>query len=229
MIEYKPAKLPWATRRKAVDDVISEIGNMTETKGVVKNDAAKTIEHMLGPKAAKMFGATLADLKANPQQYSAVFKDKGLRMKALSMISEKARVTDFPTTGVEVFDEFSQYMEYCECFYLAPSLGMFAVWCGTSLADFEKRIKQYKMSRPDASEALTIAKEVIRGFIESKAVDGDIPPAVYLHQNKAYFDAIETTAVKHETITDSHVRDADQIAEVIDLIPDAIKHAVQDV
>lgn len=222
-IKYEPLKCSAPTARKRRDEVVGEIGNLQETDGMVRNEAAKKIEHLLGPKAAKMFGDTLEDLRANPQQFSMVFKDKGLRLRALSAIGEKARVTDFPTTDVEVYSEFSQYMEYCETFCIPPSLGMFAVWCGSSIADFEKKLEANKLRRPEVANALSVCKELIRDFIESKAMDGDIAPAVYLHQNKAYFNAVETTAVRHETTVDQHVRDQEQIGEIIDLIPDEIK------
>ena len=223
MIKYEPARMNGQAKKRAKDEVVSAIGNSTETDGLVRNDAAKTIKHLLGEKAAKMFGDTLEDLRANPQQFSMVFKDKGLRMKALSAISEKARVTDFPTEAAIVYDEFSQYMEYCETFFIPPSLGMFAVWCGTNIDDFNKHMKAYRTSRPDVASALEVCKETLRGFLESKAVDGDIAPAVYLHQNKAYFDAVETSTVRHESVSDQHVRDSAAIAEVIDLIPEEIK------
>lgn len=226
MIDYKPAKMHGNSRKKAIDEVVSTVGNTQETDGMVRNTAARSIEHLLGKKAALMFGDTLEDLRANPQQFSLVFKDKGLRMAALKAMTEKARVTDFPTDELTVYDEFSQYMEYCETFFIPPSLGMFAVWCGANLDDFNKHLKAYKTSRPECASALEVCKETIRGFLESKAVDGDIAPAVYLHQNKAYYDAVETSAVRHETVSDQHVRDSSQIAEVIDLIPDEIRRKV---
>lgn len=226
VIEYQEAKMKGTAAKKARDDVVSEVGSVAETDGLVKNDAAKKIEHLLGHKAALMFGDTLEDLRANPQQFSLVFKDKGLRLNAIKAMSEKARVTDFPTDAIGVYDEFAQYMEYCETFFIPPSLGMFAVWLGTSLEDYNRHLAAYKTRRPDAAAALTVCKETIRGFLETKAIDGDIAPAVYLHQNKAYFDAVETTAVRHETMSDQHVRDSEQIAEVIDLIPEEIKRKV---
>lgn len=223
MIKYEPVRMSGPTKKRAKDEVVSAIGNSTETDGLVRNDAAKTVKHLLGEKAARMFGDTLEDLRANPQQFSMVFKDKGLRMKALGAISEKARVTDFPTEAATVYEEFAQYMEYCETFFIPPSLGMFAVWCGTNIDDFNKHMKAYRTSRPDVASALEVCKETLRGFLESKAVDGDIAPAVYLHQNKAYFDAVETSTVRHESASDQHVRDSAAIAEVIDLIPEEIK------
>lgn len=225
-IRYETCTVKGTQRRRMADEVVSEVGSVEETGGMVRNDAAKTIEHLLGHKAALMFGDTLEDLRANPQQFSAVFKDKGLRMKAISAMGEKARVTSFPTDADGVYDEFAQYMEYCEAFFIPPSIGMFAVWCGANIDDFERHLKAYRTSRPAAASALEVCKETIRGFLESKAVDGDIAPAVYLHQNKAYYDAVETSHVRHETIGEQHVRDSEQIAEVIDLIPDEIKRRV---
>lgn len=225
-IKYEPLKCSAPAARKRRDEVVGEVGNLEETKGMVRNDAAKRMEHLLGQKAAKMFGDTLEDLRANPQQFSVVFKDKGLRLNAIKAIGEKARVTDFPNTEAEVYDEFSQYMEYCETFFIPPSLGMFAVWCGTSLADFEKKKEACKLRRPEVAQALGVCKELIRDFVETKAMDGDVAPAVYLHQNKAYFEAVETTAVRHETTVDQHVRDPEQIGEIIDLIPDEVRRKV---
>lgn len=209
-------------RKKAVKDVVKTVGSLSEN-GMVKNDAALYISNLLGEKTAKMLGETLEELKLDPQQYSLVFKDKGLRLKAVSAIAEKARVTDFPTEPAEVFSEFENYMNYCDTFMISPTLGLYAAWLGVNINDFETRLRHYKTARPSAAAALEVTKELLRSFLETKALDGDIAPAVYLHQNKAYFDAVETSTVRHETVSDAHIRDSSQIAEVIDMLPEEIK------
>lgn len=210
------------TDRK-IDAVISEVGNMEETDGLVRNEAAKNLEHLLGKKAALMFGETLTDLQNNPQQYSVVFKDKGLRVKALTAIAEKARTTDFPTEESEVAMEFENFMSYCFNFGIVPTLGLFATWLGVNLADFEKKVAHYRTTRPSAATQLEVCKEILRGFVETKALDGDIAPALYLHQNKAYYDAVENAPVQRPKETEAHVRDETQLAELIDLLPEEVK------
>lgn len=208
-----------ALYRTMIDDVVSEVGNLTETDGLVKNEAAKTIEHLIGHKAALMFGEQLEDLKNNPQQYSVVFKDRGLRVRALSAISEKARTTDFPLDADTVRVEFENFMNYCFTFAISPTLGLFATWLGVSLEDFEGKLAHYKSTRPETARAFEVCKELLRGFLETKALDGDIAPAIYLHQNKAYFDAVESAPVKKKKETEAHVRDESQLAELIELLP----------
>lgn len=209
-----------SSRKKDIDGVISEVGNLEETGGLVRNDAAKSVRHLLGDKAADLFGETLEDLKRNPQQYSMVFKDKGLRLKALAAVSEKARVTEFPTDADSVFAEFDTFMTYCDTFLIAPTLGLFAIWLGTNLDDFEAKRDHYLTTRPSAANALDICKELLRGFLETKALDGDIAPAVYLHQNKYMYQAVETAPSRVSKDKGEHIRDASQIAEVIQLLPD---------
>lgn len=219
-------KMPWNAREKAVDELIGEIGSLSENKGKVVNEAAKSIEHMVGKKTALEFGETLEELRREPQQYSLVFKDKGLRLRAMSAIAEHGRVTEFPKDDLELFNEFEQYMNYCYTFMVSPTIGMFAVWLGVSLEDWERREGEYDAKRPTMAATMRMCKETIRGFIESQTMDGNIPPAVYLHQNKAYYDAVEKAEVVHTNVTDAHVRDSVQIQNVIDLLPDSTKRKV---
>lgn len=206
-------------RETLIDEVVSDIGSVSETNGLVKNDAALKVEHLLGKKAAVMFGETLEELRNDPQSYSAVFKDKGLRLKAISAIAEKARVTDFPKQPEEVYEQLELFMAYCDTFFIVPTLGLFATWMGASVETFESTLKHYNTTRPETARTLLVAKEVIRGFLETKALDGDIAPAVYLHQNKAYYGAVETAPVKIAAPSAKHVRDREQIAEIIDMLP----------
>lgn len=203
---------------KEIDKVVSFVGPRPED-GSVENTAALQIEHLLGKKTANMLGKTLAELKENPQQYSVVFKDKGLRLKAVTAIAEKARVTAFPTSESGVYEELENFMAYCDTFMITPTMGLFAAWLGVSVEQFEKNLKHYATARPDTAGALRVAKEVIRGFLETKTLDGDIPPAVYLHQNKAYYGAVETAPVRVESPVAAHVRDEEQIAEIIEMLP----------
>lgn len=201
------------------DEVIGDIGSLSETNGVVQNDAALSVEHLLGKKTALMLGETLQELKSDPQRYSAVFKDKGLRLRAVNAIAEKARVTEFPKTGTEVYDQLETFMTYCDTFMITPTWGLFSAWLGCGIEVMERNISHFKNTRPDAADALVLAKEVIRGFLETKALDGDIAPAVYLHQNKAYYGAVETAPAKVDKPLAAHVRDESQIAEIIDMLP----------
>lgn len=214
-----------AARKAAERDVARNVGSLSEN-GMVRNKAALDVGTLLGDKAARMLGDTLEELRLDPQQYSLVFKDKGLRLKAVGAIAEKARVTDFPKEPGEVYSEFESYMNYCDAFMISPTLGLYATWLGASLDDFESMLRHYRTARPSTASALEVTKELLRGFLETKALDGDIAPAVYLHQNKAYFDAVETTAVRHEAPSDAHVRDSSQIAEVIDMLPESVKAAL---
>lgn len=208
--------------KRAAKDVAKTVGSVSEN-GMVKNEAALRIENLLGEKTARMLGDTLEELRLNPMQYSLVFKDKGLRLKAVSAIAEKARVTDFPTEPATVFAEFENYMNYCDTFMISPTLGLYATWLGKSLEGFEAELRHDRTARPSTASALEVTKELLRSFLETKALDGDIAPAVYLHQNKAYFDAVETSRVQHESASDTHVRDRHQIAEVIDMLPESVK------
>lgn len=226
MIIYDKPKMTAAQKRKAEREVASVVGSVSETGDMVKNDAALKIENMLGKKCADMFGSELEKLKREPQQYSMVFKDKGLRLKAMTAIAEKGRVTDFPTTQDAVFEEFELYMNYCDTFLISPTIGMFAAWLGTHVEGFEKQRLHMKTAYPEVASALAICKETIRGFLETNALDGNIAPAVYLHQNKAYFNAVETVTVKHETVQDAHVRDENQIADIIDMLPVEVKQSL---
>lgn len=207
-------------RERAFDAIVGDIGSREETRDLVQNDAALKIEHLLGKKTALMLGETLQDLKENPQQYSAVFKDKGLRLKAINAIAEKARVTDFPKVPGEVYEQLDLFMTYCDTFMITPTWGLFSAWLGCGVEATERNIAHYTTTRPDTADALRLAKEIIRGFLETKALDGDIAPAVYLHQNKAYYGAVETAPAKIERKIDAHVRDESQIAEIIDMLPD---------
>lgn len=220
--EDKP-KMNWKAKEKAIDELVGEIGSLSENGGKVLNEAAKSIEHMVGKKAALEFGETLEELRREPQQYSLVFKDKGLRLRAMSAIAEHGRVTEFPKDDYELFNEFEQYMNYCYTFMVSPTIGMFAVWLGISLEDWEDRQADYEFRRPTMAATMRMCKETIRGFIESQTMDGNIPPAVYLHQNKAYYDAVEKVEVAHTNSTDAHVRDSAQIQTVIDMLPDSTR------
>ena len=206
-------------RDYALDEVVSDIGSPSETKGLVQNDAALKIEHLLGKKTALMLGESLKDLKNDPMTYSVVFKDKGLRLKAINAIAEKARVTDFPKDTGEVYNQLDLFMNYCDTFMITPTWGLFSAWLGCGVEAMERNIAHYVSTRPDVADALRLAKEVIRGFLETKALDGDIAPAVYLHQNKAYYGAVETAPARIEQKVDAHVRDESQIAEIIDMLP----------
>lgn len=208
-----------SSRKARIKDTVGVIGSPSETKGLVKNDAAKKIEHMLGKKAALQFGAELESLKREPQQYSMVFKDGGLRLKAIAAIGEHGRVTDFPTDIADLRHEFENYMVYCETFLVSPTIGLFATWLGVSFEDYERKIVSYEMSRPDVAAELRLCKEVLRGFLETQALDSNVPPAVYLHQNKAYYDAVEANEVRHVSKTEEHVRDSQKIDEIIMAIP----------
>lgn len=220
-------KMTKTQREKATDELIGTIGSPSETGGKVVNEAAKSIEHLVGKETAAEFGETLAELKREPQQYSLVFKDKGLRLKAMGAIAEHGRVTDFPKNEAALFAEFEQYMNYCYTFMISPTIGMFAVWLGVSLKEWERRADVYEAKDPSMAATMNMCKETIRGFIESQTLDGNIPPAVYLHQNKAYYDAVEKVEVTHTNVTDAHVRDSAQIASVIEMLPDSTKKKIE--
>lgn len=205
--------------KKQTETIVGRVGSLSETGGLLKNDAALQIEHLMGKQAAIEFGETLEELRKAPQQYSVVFKDGGLRLRAIRAIAEHGRVTDFPKDAVEVVNEFETYMTWCETFMIAPTIGMFAAWLGTSLDDYNSHVASYETTRPDAASMLKLAKETIRGFLETQAVDGNVAPAIYLHQNKAYFDAVETSETRHVKAIDDSVRDIEKIQEIIDLTP----------
>lgn len=217
---YKAKKIKKRMKNKLMDDVISEVGNLTETKGMVRNDAAHTITHLLGEKAAQEYGETLAEFKRNPEQYSVMFKDGGLRLKGITAIAEKGRTTNFPTNELEIYNEFDMYMNYCETLLIAPSIVTYAAWLGIDREEYDRRIRTYETSKRDISNAMKLCKEVIHGFVESQALNGYVPPAVYLHQNKAYYNAIESVEVKHGSVDDAHVRTAEEVNEIIDLLPE---------
>lgn len=206
-------------RNKRIRDTVSVIGSPSETNNLLKNDAAKKVAHLVGEKAAIQFGEELESLRRNPQQYSMVFKDGGLRLKAIAGIGEHGRVTDFPTDVADLRHEFENYMVYCETFLVSPTIGLFATWLGVSFEDYERKIVSYEMSRPDVAAELRLCKEVLRGFLETQALDSNVPPAVYLHQNKAYYDAVEANEVRHVSKTEEHVRDSEKIDEIIMAIP----------
>lgn len=206
-------------RDKQIDQVVGELGKVSDNAGLVKNDAAKRVAHLMGIKTAEEFGETIEELKRNPQQYSMVFKDGGLRLRAIQAVAEHGRVTEFPTTVGEVASEFDGYMNWCYTFMVAPTIGMFSTWLGVSLADYDAKTLAYELSRPDVADELKLCKETLRGFLETQALDSNIPPAVYLHQNKAYFGAVETSEVTHVNKTEAHVRDSQKIDEVINAIP----------
>lgn len=200
-------------------ELVGEIGSMSETGGKVKNDAALKVEHMLDKKTAEIFGETLEELRREPQQYSVVFKDRGLRLKAMQAIAEHGRVTDFPIDPSALYMEFDNYINYCFTFMVAPSIGMFAVWMGISLKEWERREDAAEAKDPAMHSAMTVCKETIRGFIESQALDGNVPAAVYLHQNKAYYDAVEKSEVIHTNVEDGHVKDIRQIDDIVSMLP----------
>lgn len=226
-IEYKPAKMHGNVRKRAVDEVVSTVGSMTETNGLVENRAAKGITHLLGENVAKDMGETLAEFKRSPEAYSAVFKDGGLRLRAITAIAEKGRVTDFPTDATEMFNEFEEYMNYSFQLLISPSISLFATWLGIDRKEYDKRMNKYASKKPDLASCMKLCKETIHGFIETQAIDGAIPPAVYLHQNKAYYEAVEAVEIKHTNIADAHVRDGDQIQEAIDALPVAVKRELE--
>ena len=119
--------------------------------------------------------------------------------------------------------EFENYMSYCFNFGIVPTLGLFATWLGVNLAEFEKKVAHYRSTRPSTADQLEVCKEVLRGFVETKALDGDIAPALYLHQNKAYYDAVENAPVQKSKEMEAHVRDESQLAELIELLPEEVK------
>lgn len=216
---YKKPKMKQAKKDKLIDDVISEVGNLSETKGLVKNEAAHSIKHLLGEKAAKEYGESLDEFKRNPEQYSVMFKDGGLRLRGITAIAEKGRTTNFPVSTAEIYNEFDAYMNYCETLLISPSIVTYATWLGIDREEYDKKIRQYESGRPELADALKLCKEVIHGFVESQALNGYVPPAVYLHQNKAYYNAVETSEIKHGNIDDSHVRSREEVAQIIDMLP----------
>lgn len=216
---YTKPKISQAERKKRIKEVVSEVGNLEETKGVVENKAALSISHLLGEKAANEYGATLDEFKRNPEQYSTMFKDGGLRMRGLQSIAEKGRATNFPVASGDVYYEFDTYMNYCETLLISPSIVTFAAWLGINRESYDRKIKQFETARPDVADALKLCKEVIHGFVETQALNGFIPPAVYLHQNKAYYNAVESMEVKHTNVDESHVRSREEVDEIIDLLP----------
>lgn len=206
-------------RDDAIKDLIGVIGSVNETGGMVKNSAAKSISHLLGEKVADKLGAEIKDLKSNPVTQTVIYQDGGLRAQAIKAMSEVHRVTDPPTTSFEVWELFEEYMNYCTMFLIPPTLGMWAIWLG--IADekgYNDEIEAKNGVDADLEKALRMTKEVLRGFLETNAMDGNIAPNVYLHQSKAHFGAVESVEQVFTPKTDKHVSNATEIEAIINSV-----------
>lgn len=124
---------------------------------------------------------------------TSMYKDDGNRLKCLMEIMSISRDTRCPTDPSGLYDKLESYFAFCGSHGIPITVGVFAVWCGVSLT----RLNQIgrDKTRPEMVEAVDKCKDFIRGFTEMCAMDGDLNPIIYFHQNKVYFGAVENQSV----------------------------------
>lgn len=131
---------------------------------------------------------------------SRMYADGGARLKCVTDVCNRGLVVDKPTNPTTVIKYFNSFINYCYEYQLAPTLGLFALWCGTTVPGYNTLLRQWKNT--PLGDALAKCKEALRDFIELAAIEGDLDKNIYLHMQKGYFDVVEKVKLEHE-ITES--------------------------
>lgn len=149
---------------------------------------------------------------------TALYKDKGARLETVRAICQRAKEVNPPTTYDGILDELDAFLEFCGRRFIPPTYGLYAAWCGTSSNAMDERAAHAK--DPSYTQGINLVKEIIRGFLETAAMEGDISPRLYMHQNMAYFNARENLTITHEVSSNVAELTADEVNEIIDILPE---------
>jgi hypothetical protein len=144
-----------------------------------------------------------------------MYADGGYTVKVAAYLARRAQVTAFPATPEAVYDALEEMLGFCVQTEFAPTLGVFALWCGVSIP----RLWQVENDTSDPrNRAITVAKEVIRTVIEQSAIDGSFNPLLYFNQMKSQFGLAENQTVTIRTDDNTQELDEDEYQQRVELV-----------
>lgn len=194
------------------------------SKDIVEMTVTQAIDHPELP--LKNTGLKIPKAELELATPAKMYEDGGRKLKVTSDICNRGMYIDFPTNKKTVFKYYNEFIQYCYEYKIPPTFSLFAMWCGTTVAGYNKYMKQNAGS--ELGDALEECKEAMRSFIELAAMQGDVDRLIYFHQQKGYFDVVEKVEVKHDVEVNTEEMTAAQIDAVINSLPDIEVEVIED-
>lgn len=192
--------------------------------GTAAKEILRAIEYVQNadaPKVPPVNGLVGTNPGALPVPVSKIYADGGARVAAILDIAKRGQHRTWSKTVDGVWQDLEDYLQYCTVHQIPPTIGLFAAFCGISYTRLDQ-IARDKARNPEMAETVLRVKEVLRGILETAAIDGAVNPIVFFHANKVYFGAVETPTVHiHADISNILHTDeaeyADDLAEIIEV------------
>lgn len=187
---------------------------LNDLKRVLDNPDKPIIPKCSANKIAKL--PPLRD--TTPRQ---MYADGGQKIDVLTYLTRRGKEVSPPNGREEVLQYLEEYMQFCGEQKIPPTLGLFAVWCGFTLQAMYNR--EINNKKPEEAATWTFAKEVIRGFVETAAMQNEVNPVIYFHQMKTQYGFVENKQVtvkvedNRRELTESERQD--RIAMLTDTTP----------
>lgn len=135
----------------------------------------------------------LASTKNMDISPNKLYEDGGHKVDVIRFIAAKCAISLPPATPHELYESLEAFLGFCTEQRVPPTIGLFAVWNGIT----QNRYNQITRDANDnaRAQAFSNAKELIRSFLEIAAMDNDVNPIVYFHQQKTQYDMVENQQV----------------------------------
>ena len=124
---------------------------------------------------------------------SKMYEDGGHKMRVVKYLAARGSMAKCPRTREGMFEQIEAFLTFCGDNKVPPTLGGFAIWNGVTITRLDQIARD--KTKPDLAEAASVAKEIIRNFLEISAMDSSLNPIIYFHQNKVYYGAVENAQV----------------------------------
>ena len=175
------------------DESVEAVKLQPGSKLKIISDIQRYLENPDVPMVSDGLVGRLASTRNMNVAPNKMYEDDGHKVDVIRFIAAKCAVSLPPATPAELHESLEAFFVFCGEQRVPPTIGLFSVWNGVTQQRYDQITRD--MNDPARANAFANAKELIRSFLELAAMENDINPLIYFHQNKTMYGLVENQQV----------------------------------